>query len=73
MSPDRSANSCDATSDDSDDDTDDGVCATAGGVCTLRAAIEQGMVGMFEYGIATALLGETSIEEIMRVTREAGQ
>ena len=38
-----------------------------------RTAIEQGMVSMFEYGIAIALQGETSIEEIFRVTREAGQ
>jgi general secretion pathway protein E len=38
-----------------------------------QAAIEAGMVTMFDYGIAVARSGETSIEEIMRVTREAGQ
>ena len=38
-----------------------------------RTAMEQGMVTMFENGIALALRGETSIEEVFRVSREAGQ
>jgi general secretion pathway protein E len=38
-----------------------------------RTAIEQGMVTMFDYGIDVARAGDTSIEEILRVTREAAQ
>jgi len=35
-----------------------------------RAAREQGMVSMFEDGIIKALAGLTSVEEVLRVTRE---
>lgn len=35
-----------------------------------RAAHEQGMVSMYEDGIAKALAGQTSIEEVLRVTRQ---
>ena len=35
-----------------------------------RAAREQGMVSMFEDGVIKALAGQTTIEEVLRVTRE---
>lgn len=35
-----------------------------------RVAREQGMVNMFEDGIVKALAGLTSVEEVLRVTRE---
>ena len=35
-----------------------------------RAAREQGMVSMYEDGISKALAGQTSIEEVLRITRQ---
>jgi general secretion pathway protein E len=35
-----------------------------------RAAVEQGMVTMYDDGIQKALAGITTVEEVLRVTRD---
>jgi len=36
-----------------------------------RAAVEEGMVTMYDYGLHKALAGETTVDEILRVTQES--
>ncbi len=38
-----------------------------------RIASEEGMLSMYEDGMRKALAGTTSIEEVLRVTRDVGQ
>jgi general secretion pathway protein E len=45
------------------------VLATSPETAIEAAAVEGGMVGMFEDGIDKALRGETTIDEVLRVTR----